>query len=72
MKSKLFAGLALALSLLAPAFSAPAKFEAGALAVEQVSDEGPAAHPHPRARERSLGLGGHRRHGSMADTPSIY
>jgi pimeloyl-ACP methyl ester carboxylesterase len=42
MKSKLFAGLALALSLLAPAFSAPVKFEAGALAVEQVSTKGPA------------------------------
>jgi pimeloyl-ACP methyl ester carboxylesterase len=41
MKSKFFAGLALALSLLAPAFSAPATFEAGALAVEQVSDKGP-------------------------------
>ena len=42
MKSKIFAGLALALSLLAPAFSAPAKFEAGALQVEQISDKGPA------------------------------
>ena len=42
MKTKFFAGLALALSLLAPAFSAPAKFEAGALQVEQVSDKGPA------------------------------
>jgi pimeloyl-ACP methyl ester carboxylesterase len=41
MKSKFFAGLALALSLLAPAFSAPATFEAGALTVEQVSDKGP-------------------------------
>ena len=42
MKSKFFAGLALALSLLAPAFSATGKFEVGALAVEQVSDQGPA------------------------------
>ncbi len=42
MKSKFFAGLALALSLLAPAFSAPAKFEVGALQVEQVSSKGPA------------------------------
>jgi pimeloyl-ACP methyl ester carboxylesterase len=42
MKSKFFAGLALALSLLAPAFSAPAKFEAGALHVQQISDKGPA------------------------------
>ncbi|HYJ41962.1 MAG TPA: alpha/beta hydrolase [Steroidobacteraceae bacterium] len=42
MKSKIFAGLALALSLLAPAFSAPAKFEGGALLVEQVSAKGPA------------------------------
>ena len=42
MKSKIFAGLALALSLLAPAFSAPAKFEVGALQVEQVSAKGPA------------------------------
>jgi pimeloyl-ACP methyl ester carboxylesterase len=42
MKSKLFAGLALALSLLAPAFSAAAKFEVGALQVEQVSSKGPA------------------------------
>ena len=42
MKSKIFAGLALALSLLAPAFSAPARFEAGALQVEQVSRKGPA------------------------------
>jgi pimeloyl-ACP methyl ester carboxylesterase len=42
MTTKLFAGLALALSLLAPAFSAPAKFEAGALQVEQVSAKGPA------------------------------
>jgi pimeloyl-ACP methyl ester carboxylesterase len=40
MKSKLFAGLAL--SLLAPAFSAAAKFEVGALQVEQVSSKGPA------------------------------
>ncbi|HEV7606785.1 MAG TPA: alpha/beta hydrolase [Steroidobacteraceae bacterium] len=42
MKMKLLAGLALALSLLAPAFAAPMKFEAGALAVEQVSKKGPA------------------------------
>jgi len=42
MTSKIFAGLALALSLLAPAFSAPAKFEAGALHVERVSGKGPA------------------------------
>jgi pimeloyl-ACP methyl ester carboxylesterase len=42
MKSKIVAGLALALSLLAPAFSAPAKYEAGALQVEQVSAKGPA------------------------------
>jgi pimeloyl-ACP methyl ester carboxylesterase len=42
MTTKIFAGLALALSLLAPAFSAPAKFEAGALQVEQVSAKGPA------------------------------
>jgi pimeloyl-ACP methyl ester carboxylesterase len=42
MKSKLLAGLGLALSLLAPAFSASARFEAGSLAVEQVSDKGPA------------------------------
>jgi pimeloyl-ACP methyl ester carboxylesterase len=42
MTTKRFAGLVLALSLLAPAFSAPAKFEAGALQVEQVSAKGPA------------------------------
>jgi pimeloyl-ACP methyl ester carboxylesterase len=42
MTTKLFAGLALALSLLAPAFSASSKFEAGALQVEQVSGKGPA------------------------------
>jgi len=42
MNRNSFAGLALALSLLAPAFSAPSKFDAGALQVEQVSDEGPA------------------------------
>jgi pimeloyl-ACP methyl ester carboxylesterase len=42
LKTKLFAGFVLALSLLTPAFSAPAKFEAGALEVEQVSDKGPA------------------------------
>src|SRR5688572_20533799 len=42
MTTKYFAGLALALSFLAPAFSAPAKLEAGALEVEQVSGRGPA------------------------------
>jgi len=42
MKSKIFAGLALALSLLAPVFSATAKFEAGALHVQQISNKGPA------------------------------
>jgi len=42
MTTKRFAGLVLALSLLAPAFSAPAKFAAGALQVEQVSAKGPA------------------------------
>jgi pimeloyl-ACP methyl ester carboxylesterase len=42
MKMKLLAGLALALSLLAPTYAAPAKFAAGALAVEQVSKKGPA------------------------------
>ena len=42
MNRKFFAGLALAFSLLAPAFSAPAKFEAGALQVEQISQKGPA------------------------------
>ena len=42
MNRKFFAGLALALSLLAPAFSAPSRFEAGALQVEQVSGKGPA------------------------------
>ena len=42
MKTKFFAGLALALSLLAPAFAAPAKFEVGALQIEQVSSKGPA------------------------------
>jgi pimeloyl-ACP methyl ester carboxylesterase len=36
------AGFALALSLAAPVFSKPATFEAGALAVEQVSEKGPA------------------------------
>ena len=41
MKSKIFAGLALALSLLAPAFSADGKFEAGALQVEKISAQGP-------------------------------
>jgi len=42
MKSKVFAGFALALSLLAPAFSEPAKYEVGALQVEQISKTGPA------------------------------
>ena len=42
MKSKIFAGLALALSLLAPAISAPEKFAAGNLQVERISDQGPA------------------------------
>ncbi|HEY6124500.1 MAG TPA: alpha/beta hydrolase [Steroidobacteraceae bacterium] len=42
MKSTFFAGLALALSLLAPAFSAPAKFEVGALQVEQTGKSEPA------------------------------
>jgi len=42
MIRKFLAGLALAFSLLAPAFSAPTKFEAGALQVEQVSKKGPA------------------------------
>ena len=42
MKSKIFAGLALALSLLAPAFSKPVKFDAGNLQVERISDKGPA------------------------------
>jgi pimeloyl-ACP methyl ester carboxylesterase len=42
MKTKIVAGLALALSLLTPAFAAPAKFEVGALQVEQVSKKGPA------------------------------
>jgi pimeloyl-ACP methyl ester carboxylesterase len=42
MTSRIFAGFALALSLLAPAFSAPSKYEVGALQVEQVSSKGPA------------------------------
>ncbi len=42
MKTRFPAGLALALSLLAPAFSAPATHEVGALQVEQVSAKGPA------------------------------
>lgn len=41
MFRKTFAGFALALSLLAPAFGGAAKFDAGAVAVEQVSDKGP-------------------------------
>jgi len=40
MNRKFFAGLALAFSLLAPAFSA--EFQAGALQVEQISQKGPA------------------------------
>ena len=40
MTARTFAGLALALSLLAPAFSAPTKFDVGALHVEQVSEKG--------------------------------
>jgi pimeloyl-ACP methyl ester carboxylesterase len=42
MSSKLLAGLALALSLVAPAISAAEEFEAGALHVEHVSTRGPA------------------------------
>jgi pimeloyl-ACP methyl ester carboxylesterase len=42
MNRQFFAGLALAFSLLAPAFAAPAKFEAGALQVERISQKGPA------------------------------
>lgn len=42
MKTAIFAGAACALSLLTPAFSAPATFEAGALHVEQRGDSGPA------------------------------
>jgi pimeloyl-ACP methyl ester carboxylesterase len=42
MKTKIIAGLALALSLLTPSFAAPAQFEIGALQVEQVSRKGPA------------------------------
>lgn len=42
MKTKFIAGLVLALSLLAPAFSAPVEYEVGALQVEQVSEKGPA------------------------------
>ncbi len=42
MFRKTFAGFALALSLLVPAFGGASRFEAGALAVEQVSDKGPA------------------------------
>lgn len=42
MNRKFFAGLALAFSLLAPAFSAPAKFDAGTLQVKQISQKGPA------------------------------
>jgi pimeloyl-ACP methyl ester carboxylesterase len=42
MNRKYFAGFALALSLLAPAFSGDRAFEAGALHVEQVSTHGPA------------------------------
>ena len=42
MNRMTFAGLALALSLAAPVFCKPATFDVGALAVEQVSDKGPA------------------------------
>lgn len=42
MRKKLFAGLALALALLAPGFPVAAGFEAGALHVEQRSDHGQA------------------------------
>jgi pimeloyl-ACP methyl ester carboxylesterase len=42
MKGNVFASLALALSLFAPAISGAASFEAGALRVEQVSSRGPA------------------------------
>jgi pimeloyl-ACP methyl ester carboxylesterase len=42
MKTNIFAGLTLALFLLAPAFSAGAKYEVGSLQVEQVSTSGPA------------------------------
>jgi pimeloyl-ACP methyl ester carboxylesterase len=42
MNRKTFAGFALALSLLAPAFSADAGYDAGALHVQQVSTRGPA------------------------------
>jgi len=42
MKAKMFAGFALALSLLAPAISAPISFETGALLVEKRGDDGPA------------------------------
>ena len=57
MKSKILAGFALALSLLAPAFSAPAKYEVGALQVEQVSTKGPALILIPGTGVRSLGVG---------------
>ena len=42
MTKRSFAGFVLALSLLAPAFGAPRKFEAGALQVETLGDHGPA------------------------------
>jgi pimeloyl-ACP methyl ester carboxylesterase len=42
MRSRFLAGFALAFSLLAPVFAAPAKFEVGALQVETLGDHGPA------------------------------
>jgi pimeloyl-ACP methyl ester carboxylesterase len=42
MKASVFAGLALALSPLTPAFCASSAFDAGALRVEQISTRGPA------------------------------
>jgi pimeloyl-ACP methyl ester carboxylesterase len=42
MSSKFFAGFALALSLITPAFGVPQQFDVGTLQVEQVSSKGPA------------------------------
>src|SRR5690606_28653941 len=42
MKTTFFAGAACALSLLTPAFSAPASFDVGSLHVEQRGEAGPA------------------------------
>jgi len=42
MKKSILAGVMLALSSLAPVFSAPASFESGALQVEQLGNKGPA------------------------------